>query len=200
MSLHSDGMGEAQRSIQSLTDVVRDVLAQNQEICRHLERSDVTIELKHRSAPSALESIECTDDDVSTIRPDRDTCYSESTTLVNPSPEYSFSFEQDLRRSRVYTRVSRRIGRRSDPDPMSLPSSAGCSIGSSFLSGLSLADVSNISLISLPIPPCSLSNGQRYIKSLVTDPLSDYLPHMFHPAPRSSGKILLFGVYTPLSI
>ncbi|KAL8834226.1 MAG: hypothetical protein Q9170_003857 [Blastenia crenularia] len=190
----SVGMEEAQQSIQSLTDVVHDVLAHNQEICHRLERSDISIRLKHQSAPSALESAASTDDDASTLKPNRDSRHSDMTVAVERSPEYGFSFEQDLRRSRVYTRVSRTIGRRSDPDPPSLPSSAGCSMGSSFLSGLSLADVSNISLISLPISARSLSNGQRYLVPVVSDFAPSYLPHEFLPVPRSTGKILLLGI------
>lgn len=191
--LYSAGLEEAQQSIQSLTDVVRDVLAHNQEICRRLERSDISIELKHQSAPSALESNIDTSDDASTLRPNRESWPSDTTSAVEASPEYGFSFEQDLRRSRVYTRVSSTIGRRSDPDPLSLPSSTGCSIGSSFLSGLSLADVSNISLISLPITAQSLSNGQRYRESLSTDLSPTYLPYGLFPVSRSNGKILLLG-------
>ncbi|KAL8709060.1 MAG: hypothetical protein Q9225_007504 [Loekoesia sp. 1 TL-2023] len=188
------GLEEAQQSIQSLTDVVRDVLAHNQEIYRRLERSDISIELKHQSAPSALESNVYTSDDASTLRPNRESWRSDTTTAVKGSPEHGFSFEQDLRRSRVYSRVSRTTGRRSDPDPLSLPSSTGCSIGSSSLSGLSLADVSNISLISLPITAQSLSNGQRYREPLATDLSPKYLSHGLFSVSRSSGKIFLLGI------
>ncbi|KAI4174176.1 MAG: hypothetical protein LQ343_002511 [Gyalolechia ehrenbergii] len=189
------GLEEAQLSIQSLTDTVRDLLAQNQKICRRLERSDVSIQLKHQSAPSALESASCTNDDTSTLRPNRNSCGQNDVTIaVEGRPDYAFSFEQDLRQSRVYTRVSRTIARRSDPDPLSLPSSASCSIGSSIFSGLSLADVSNISLVSLPIAAHYLSNGQRYREPLTKDIISSYLPSNLLSVPRSSGKVLLLGI------
>ncbi|KAL8932104.1 MAG: hypothetical protein Q9211_006529 [Gyalolechia sp. 1 TL-2023] len=190
--IYSAGLEEAQQAIQSLTEIV---LAQNQKICRRLGRSDISTQLKHRSAPDTLESASDTDDDTSTLRPTRSSygC-SDVATAIDGSPDYTFSFEQDLRQSRVYTRVSRTIARRSDPDPLSLSSSASCSIGSTFLSGLSLADVSNISLVSLPIAAHSLSNGQRYREPLTKDILTNYLPRTAHTVPRSSGKILLLGI------
>ncbi|KAL8935299.1 MAG: hypothetical protein Q9216_005498 [Gyalolechia sp. 2 TL-2023] len=195
-TLSCAGLDEAQQSIQSLTEILRNVIVQNQKICRRLERSDVLSRLKHQSAPPALESASCGDDDTSTLKPSRNSCgHDDLATAVERRPDYAFSFEQDLRQSRVYTRVSRTIARRSDPDSLSLPSSASCSMGSSFLSGLSLADVSNISLVSLPIAPCSLSNGQRYRESSTKDLFpTSYIPHKLHPIPRSSGKILLLGI------
>ncbi|KAL8983928.1 MAG: hypothetical protein Q9177_004836, partial [Variospora cf. flavescens] len=48
---------EAQQSIHALTGLVHDVLASNQDICRRLEQTDH--QLKHQSAPSALETLDC---------------------------------------------------------------------------------------------------------------------------------------------
>ncbi|KAI4141990.1 MAG: hypothetical protein LQ341_003348 [Variospora aurantia] len=48
---------EAQQSIDALTGLVHDVLASNQDICRRLEQTDH--QLKHQSAPSALETLDC---------------------------------------------------------------------------------------------------------------------------------------------
>lgn len=193
LALHSVDAKEAQHSINALTGVVHDVLASNQEIYRRLEQSNVSTQLKHQSAPSALESNNRTDAGLSTSEADRDTWCSDTTIITGRAAEHASSFENDLRQSRVYTRISRSIGRRSDPDLLSLPSSTARSMGSSFLSGLSLADVSNISLISLPIPIQSLSNCQRYGEPINTTPLSRYFPDSSHHGPRSSGKILLLG-------
>lgn len=147
--------------------------------------------MKHQSAPSALETLDCMGD---TPKPetDRNTWSSDVTRVARRASEYDSSFEQDLRQSRVYTRISRNI-ERSDPDMLSLPSSTRRSIGYSFLSGMSLADVSDISLISLPIPIQSLSNRQRYQGPIVTSLPSKYSSNGSDHVTRSSGKILLLG-------
>ncbi|KAL8975222.1 MAG: hypothetical protein Q9197_000525 [Variospora fuerteventurae] len=181
---------EAQQSIDALTGLVHDVLATNQDICRRLEQTDH--QLKHQSAPSALETLDCMGD---TPKPetDRNTWSSDVTRVARRASEYDSSFEQDLRQSRVYTRISRNI-ERSDPDMLSLPSSTRRSIGYSFLSGMSLADVSDISLISLPIPIQSLSNRQRYQGPIVTSLPSKYFLNGSDHVTRSTGKILLLGI------
>lgn len=194
-TLSCAGLDEAQQSIQSLTKVVRDVLTHNQEICRRLERSDLSIQLKHQSAPSALESFDLTDDDTSALKPKRNSCaYGDVTGVAEGRSDYAFSFDKDLHQSRVYTRVSRTIVRRSDPDLLSLPSSSSCSIGSSFFSGLSLADVSNISLVSLPVAAHSLFNGQRYREPLAQRCVSPDLFHKSGSISRSGSKILILGI------
>lgn len=68
---------------------------------------------------------------------------------------FKFAFEEDLQTSRVYKRVALDESRFSK-------SSFSNSIGHSFLSGLSLSDVSDISAISLPISPMELWNHHRY--------------------------------------
>ncbi|KAL9047594.1 MAG: hypothetical protein Q9206_006634 [Seirophora lacunosa] len=187
-------VGEAQRSIDALTGVVREVVTSNQDICRRLGDPSYSTEVKHMSAPSALESIHSTPDDASALTPNRDTWRSDATTVVERNSNPGLSFEQDLRRSRVYTRASAHISRRPDLDVLSLKSSTARSIGSSFFSGLSLADVSNISLISLPVSSRSLSNGQRYKESLVSAQVSGNLSNDVSVVPWSSGKVLLLGI------
>ncbi|KAL8723569.1 MAG: hypothetical protein Q9181_007262 [Wetmoreana brouardii] len=183
---------EAQDAIDSLTSIVNEVMASNHDIARRLEDMDLPTILKHRSAPSALEGTSCTDDDVSTGGPVRNTQASGDTTLVGDDAPCGFAFEQDLRTSRVYTRVSRTLNRRSDLGPFSLPSSTACSMGTSFLSGLSLADVSNVSLLSLPVAVQALSNGCRYREQQLASQLQSYFPKDSQRLwPRSSGKILL---------
>lgn len=192
----STRLQEAQQATDSLTTFVNDILASNQALCRRLENLNLSTTLKHQSAPSALESVATEDEDVSTIGADRSTYASNAATAVEESPSCHSSFEQDLRRSRVYTRASRSLQRRSDGGPFSLPSSAACSMGSSFFSGLSLADVSNISLISLPISVRALSNGHWYQKPLVTKQLQNLYPETSRPVPRQTGKVLLLGEFT----
>ena len=72
-----------------------------------------------------------------------------------------FTFEQDLRQSRVYKRVRRRNSLES------LSSSTAPSFGWSCLSEMSLANVSNISVISLPIAVSELTNGEHYKRASI---------------------------------
>lgn len=160
-------------------------------MCRRLKQADH--QLKHRSAPSALETVECTDGDTTNPKASRATWCSDLTLVAGDS-----SFENHLRQSRVYTRAFRNMERRSDPDVLSLPSSTRRSMGYSFLSGLSLADISDISLISLPIPIQSLSNRQRYQGPVAPNLPSRYLLHGSDHVARSSGKILLLGKHDTL--
>ncbi|KAL9601093.1 MAG: hypothetical protein Q9179_002981 [Wetmoreana sp. 5 TL-2023] len=185
---------EAQDAIVSLTSIVNEVMASNQDIARRLENMNLPTTLRHRSAPSALEGSAGTNDDVSIVGLVRNTHVSDASTLVGDDAQCAYAFEQDLRTSRVYTRVSRTLNRTSDLGPFSLPSSTACSMGTSFLSGLSLADVSNVSLLSLPVAIRALSNGGRYREQQLASQVQDYFPKDSQPLwPRSSGKILLLG-------
>ena len=69
----------------------------------------------------------------------------------------NFAFEEDLFASRPYARA---INRR---PCWSASSSVVPSMGWSYLSGLSLADVSEMSILSLPLSPPELWNGHRYV-------------------------------------
>ena len=66
-----------------------------------------------------------------------------------------FAFDRDLQSTRVYGRVAHRN------TSLSLPSSTGQSRGWS-LSELTLSDVSNISIVSLPISVTALYDGESY--------------------------------------
>ena len=68
-----------------------------------------------------------------------------------------FPFEQDLLASRPYARA---INRR---PCWSTTSSVVSTMGWSYLSGISLADVSEVSILSLPLSPPELWNGYRYV-------------------------------------
>ncbi|KAI4236444.1 MAG: hypothetical protein L6R40_006154 [Gallowayella cf. fulva] len=123
-TLTCTGLNEAQEAVKSLTSVVNDVLDTNQRICRRLENADLSIEQKHRSAPSALENT-TSDDDLYIGRSRRDTWTISTATTIDASSENGFSFERDLRSSRVYSRVIRTLAQRSDPDTSSLLSMMG---------------------------------------------------------------------------
>ena len=68
---------------------------------------------------------------------------------------FEFAFEEDLQTSRVYKRVALDESRFSK-------SSLTTSIDHSFLSGMSLSDVSDVSALTLPISPMELWNHHRY--------------------------------------
>ena len=72
---------------------------------------------------------------------------------------FGFSFDQDLEISRPYKRAVKRH------PVFSTASSEIHTMGWSCLSGLSLAEVSHISVINLPVVPIELWNGERYFSS-----------------------------------
>ena len=172
-----------------LADLVRQVLQTNQDLClriANLESSPRNQTI--RSTTSLNENDKA--DDASTIRPKR--------FASDPRPEasdngmievMSFTFEQDLRHSKVYKRVRRRNSL------ASISSSSAPSFGWSCLSETSLANVSNISVISLPIAANELSNGEHYRDSstprkafnsnLITARPSPAIPSLNH---RMSGQ------------
>ena len=98
----------------------------------------------------------------------------------------NFAFERDLRKSRVYTRAMRRLS------SQSIQTSDAPSFGWSCLSEMSLAGVSNVSVISLPIAPHELWNGKHYRPSWTTkkvpSPGTDLVP-VIDAAPAASGNV-----------
>ena len=74
----------------------------------------------------------------------------------DPRPTFDFTFDQDLNTSRPYTRAMKRH------TICSTTSSEIHTMGPSFLSGLSLAEISHIPVINLPFCPQDLWNGNHY--------------------------------------
>lgn len=103
---------------------------------------------------------------------------------------YCHSFEKDLNNTRPYVRAIKK------DLSWSPTSSAIQSIGWSCLSGLSLADVSEISVINLPITPSDTWNGRWYCPSstsvvedsaVLTEPNPDVVQSTAnHSLPRSN--------------
>ena len=152
--------------METLTGLVEQVLQTNHDICLRLGNLESL--LSHRSMRSNTSLNEDDEEDgASTIR---------SIQFTNdPVSEWSgegivdgmsFTFEQDLGQSRVYKRAMQRHSL------ASLSSSAAPSLGWSCLSKMSLANVSNISVISLPITPNELSNGEHYRQPPIPPQLS----------------------------
>ena len=141
-----------------LTAMVAQVLESNKEMSRRL----ATIELRTRGGDSSTiwdHPRRSTDNDSKsgiTVRRVVSDSDLEVTSGESPNMEGSYAFEDDLRASRPYTRVFRRQHR------WSTNSSAFHTLDSSCLSGLSLADVSNISVMCLPLTMQQLWNPAHY--------------------------------------
>lgn len=105
-------------------------------------------------------TMEAHDDDGSTVRPSRQNSSIKNRTefqSLSSTKGCLFTFDQDLQRTRVYSRTARL------PDcTFSLSSSAVRSVGWSMLSGLSVSDISNISVLALPISIDELYNGRHF--------------------------------------
>lgn len=71
---------------------------------------------------------------------------------------FDLSFEKDLIASRVYRRIKR------DTMDFSMRSSVARSNGWSVFSGMSLSDISEISVLALPIRPSDITNPQHYVE------------------------------------
>lgn len=145
-------MDEARDAVESLTTVVRQVLQSNQDIVQRLNN------LEGLSNPGRASR---TGRNASTLDDGRSAFSSQSKAedKVVESSGMSFvpfSFDQELIASWVYSRAEQR--RSSD----SLRSSAAFSFGWSCLSEFSLAGVSNISVVSLPIDIRELTNSAHY--------------------------------------
>lgn len=164
----SSSVEAAQASERQLHSLVQQLLESNEEISSRLANIET-----HRfsTAPSSIASTSQdnsdTHDDSSTIRPKiRVSNFSRKIPIEIPIKTtdnaqdlmkgFGFTFDPDLKASRVYMRV------RSRDSNISCSSSVVPSMGLSFLSGLSLADISNISMLSLPISCNELWNARHY--------------------------------------
>lgn len=146
-------MDEAESAMARLCDRVEQVLASNQDMGRRLRDMDhITIQ---RAA--------------STVMSSRDDAGTKSSGTVTPAihppgnlPEviqrnqFGFAFEEDLFASRVYRKPL------FSDSGESLVTSAARTTSSSILSALSLTDVSNISILAIPIYSHEISNSNRY--------------------------------------
>ena len=102
-------------------------------------------------------SREIDEDDTSTIMPSRKILPEDDVKQSSVSTsQFDFLVESALRESRAYARLTHRHS------VSSIPSDSGSLTGLSFLSGISLAQVSDISVISLPIFHHEILNPQNY--------------------------------------
>ena len=148
-------MEEAESAMTRLCDLVEQVLAKNQDMSRRLRNMD---DKSTHQATSTTSNV-------------KDGASATSSRTVTPSPDapedtridfvqrnqFGFAFEEDLMASRVY-----RKPHFSDSGE-SLVTSAARTTASSILSALSLTDVSNISILAVPIYAHEITNSGRYV-------------------------------------
>lgn len=157
----SESDREAATSHEELKTLVGRMLDVNQDLCRRLD----TLE-----AGSIVHSCVCSikianegQDDVDTIRPSDEKDNAQD--LDSPeSYQFRFAFESILEASRVY--------RKAEPnecDMCSLKGSVARSHAWSSLSDLSLAQISVISVIALPLYPSGISNSEWYTFGDITE-------------------------------
>ena len=185
----STSVGEAKDAVSELKASITQVLESNQVLAERM----ATLELQHSAhalseAPDSTQDVEHYRGKRETTLRQRDLLFGDGETSTDSSiaapndkvedqdnesivtvrrigPATSqtltavdgFAFEQDLFASRPYARaIKRRLCQ-------SATSSVVPSMGWSYLSGLSLADVSEVSILSLPLTPQELWNGLRYV-------------------------------------
>lgn len=176
------------------------ILATNQDLCRRLENLE-SHSVFHRGANSITTAIPELDD-LETIRPTEDyqsvkECYG-----LNAS-QLRFAFEGILEASRVYKKYQQ------NECDKSFRNSVALSRAWSYLSDLSLAQISSVSVIALPICANDLSNPQWYVpgsssgsdananKEVQPEHRRELSPHRYEDVPypycRTCGKELKGG-------
>ena len=159
----SSSVEEAQAAVSNLESLIRRVLEINRDVAWRLRSLELQLNASTRHAgpqyQSITETVEADSNSTSgnTMDTTRDQTdervrVQESTETTNVDP----GFEKELHASQVYRRTTFKHSN------SSLPSSAVRALDWSFLTGLSLANVSDISVISLPIPLQDLWNPPPY--------------------------------------
>lgn len=136
--------------------LVNQVLESNEEMFQRLASTRVQSNTASSGSTVITRGRGHNDDDASTIRPCRPDDGNVLASELRQTAAYGFAFEQDLQRSRVYRRAFIRDAE------SSVSSSNGRSVGWSLLSGLSLTDISCLSVISLPVSAQEIWNSSHY--------------------------------------
>ena len=173
----STSIGEARSSASQLTTLIQQVLESNLEMSQRMSNLEIRALGHSESADPTLAGLEINrdDDSINTMKvaedankdgnapaqhvqtieeTDQDTDKESSS---DQGLNFSFTFDKDLNSSRPYARAMKRNS------VWSAASSAVHTMSWSYLSGLSLAEVSEISVIGLPISPQELWNGDHYV-------------------------------------
>ena len=138
---------------------------------RDLQKSNIYRRSLRVRPDSSLSSGQGDDDDTSTIGFGQLIQKEQQDLEISQMMQLRFAFDHDLQKSRVYQRNLRMR------PYSSLSSTVGHSIAWSFLSGLSLADISCVSVVSLPISGQEVRVSSYYEnKDAGKDVRSSYLP------------------------
>ena len=186
----SSSFGQAQSSASQLTTLVQQILENNLDISRRMANLEMQTLGQARSSAPTLTALSMTRDDASIstrrvakndkkhrltpFRPGDNIkeIDGNASALSNAakSLEFGFTFDKDLHNSRPYVRAMRR-------DSVWSAASSLHTTGWSCMSGMSLADVSAISVIRLPVSPQELWNGQQYIATEIDNNLASQNAH-----------------------
>ncbi|KAL8822350.1 MAG: hypothetical protein Q9191_006915 [Dirinaria sp. TL-2023a] len=151
-TLTCDAVGEAASAVESLSALVQQVLQSNQDLALRLGNLESSSRSHIRSSFTTHRGE--IGDGVSTITPEPRTSSTAAENIEQRS--FAFDFDLDLYQSWVYIRAMRRKSLES------LPSTAEKSFVWSCLSDWSLDQVTNLSVISLPITRDHVSNKDHY--------------------------------------
>ena len=192
-------MDEIQTSIGHLTTVIHEVLGRTEELARRLDRIEAGVASSSRFATSRIKTWPGVNDDLSIITPQSgpeqrysEPCSSSFATFQTSNPH----LEAELRSSRVYARTLRRHSL------SSLPTSSEHSNGWSCLSELSLAQISDISILSLPLSTGELWNPQPYAslsanRDQQAPTISSAIPLPIITAPSRTSTVSRTSMQTP---
>ena len=108
---------------------------------------------------------------------------------IAQTTSFCYTFETDLQTSPVYSRANRKYS------TLSLPSSVARTTGWSVFSGISLSEVSNLSVFALPIFVYELYNNQSYTDCSQTPLVDGKAGNFKGPDSKSSQtlKVLILG-------
>ena len=159
----STSIEEAHTAVGHLRDLIGHTLRNDEDISRRLANIETQNHITATNAFSATSSIDEENRNVSKEEQWSRIDKEQFEVLVSRTTVIDSSFESMLHNSRPYTRGLLRNSR------FSGTSSVAPSMGWSFFSGVSLGDISNISVISLPIWESEMTNGSHYHGSSITN-------------------------------
>ncbi|KAH6663344.1 hypothetical protein B0J14DRAFT_570400 [Halenospora varia] len=143
--MNTQSLVDVNDSVSSLERLMQDILAANVDLARRMESLEQLQSLgRVTTTPTISKS------DVGR-RGSRSSISSISREM------FKFAFDHDLQSSRVYRKTSFRRSH------MSLPSLEAPSGSWSLLSGLSISQVSNVSVLALPLTASELSNAEKFM-------------------------------------
>jgi cell division control protein 24 len=155
----SDSALRAEQFQQELSDNFNELLENNKNIARRLIQLEDGRAFDAQSIMSTADNPTETSVTANSQLSDGHGSPDPSTTPVNPTSRFSlgFDFRHELEASRPYRRNANR-----DSMDFSLRTSVARSYAQSVFSGLSLGDISNLSVIALPIHADDITNSCHY--------------------------------------